>query len=74
MAMANQHALDNIDDIPCRSVKDKCCVDIPREHRAIPDPYIYSQKWLKMRGLAYTWNNPDFKLINVTTGVVTGNN
>jgi len=32
--------------------------------RARPDPYIYSQSWLYARGLAFTWDNPDFALID----------
>lgn len=27
-----------------------------------PDPLIYSQAWLKSKGLAYTWDNPDIRL------------
>lgn len=35
--------------------------------RARPDPYIYSQRWLALRHLAYTWDNPDFALIDPAT-------
>ncbi|MFT6922052.1 MAG: hypothetical protein ACJA1C_001050 [Crocinitomicaceae bacterium] len=61
------------DNVPCRKVKDTSCIKIPVKNRARPDPYIYSQDWLKLRGMGYTWNNPDFKLINAATNQETNN-
>jgi hypothetical protein len=43
-----------------------CCITPPEEMRPRPDPYIYSQFWLYLRGLAFTWDNPDFTLIDST--------
>lgn len=39
-----------------------CCLEPPPQMRPRPDPYIYSQGWLQSRGIAYTWDNPDFTL------------
>jgi hypothetical protein len=43
------------------------CFNIP-DLRARPDPYIYSQFWLFIRGLAFTWDNPDFAIIDPDDG------
>lgn len=44
------------------------CFNKP-EVRPRPDPYIYSQFWLYIRGLAFTWDNPDFALIDPDDGL-----
>lgn len=49
-----------------RNPQDACCADNPHT-RARPDPYIYSQQWLQLRHLAYTWDNPDFTLVDPAT-------
>lgn len=41
--------------------------------RARPDPYIYSQQWLHLRGIGYTWDNPDFTIREKDTGAVVDN-
>jgi hypothetical protein len=41
-----------------------CCIWPPEGMRPRPDPYLYSQEWLYLRGLAYTWDNPDFSLVD----------
>ena len=48
------------------------CFNIPNI-RPRPDPYIYSQYWLHLRGIAYTWDNPDFKIIDPINGVAVDN-
>src|SRR5262245_41629842 len=48
------------------------CFTIPRL-RARPDPYIYSQFWLSLRGIAFIWDNPDFAIINPLNGNVVDN-
>ncbi|HWH07821.1 MAG TPA: hypothetical protein VNX21_01390 [Candidatus Thermoplasmatota archaeon] len=53
---------------PRRDVQERCCIDLPPHIRARPDPYIYSQEWLRQRGLAYVWDNPDFRLLAVPGG------
>ena len=53
-----------------RDYRDVCCLHLPPTIRARPDPYVYSQQWLASRGLAITWDNPDFRLIDVTTGTI----
>jgi hypothetical protein len=53
-----------------RDYRDACCIILPPKIRARPDPYVYSQQWLRSRGIAVTWDNPDFRLIDVTTGAV----
>lgn len=70
---ANAKVKYKYDGVPCRKVKDTSCIKIPHRNRARPDPYIYSQDWLMLRGMAFTWNNPDFKLINVVTNQETNN-
>lgn len=52
--------------------RDADCFSRP-DLRARPDPYIYSQQWLHLRGLAYTWDNPDFTLIDPGTGLAVDN-
>jgi hypothetical protein len=56
-----------------RGERDECCLDPPPEIRARPDPYIYSQTWLMARGLAVTWDNPDFTIIDPVTGLAVDN-
>jgi hypothetical protein len=51
-----------------RSETDICCTDPPPDIRARTDPYIYSQYWLWLRGMAYIWDNPDFTIIDQVTG------
>jgi hypothetical protein len=48
------------------------CIWIPDEHNLRPDPYIYSQDWLKSRGMSYTWDNPDIEIIDTTNGSSVG--
>lgn len=48
---------------------DDCCIDLPDDMRPRPDPYVYSQDWLDARGFAYSWDNPDFVLID-SAGVI----
>src|SRR5262245_65040917 len=43
------------------------CFTIPRL-RARPDPYVYSQFWLFLRGIAFSWDNPDFAIIDPLSG------
>jgi hypothetical protein len=43
-----------------------CCIQPPAGMRPRPDPYIYSQQWLQLRGIAYSWDNPDFTLRDST--------
>ncbi|MFZ1221392.1 MAG: hypothetical protein WAO00_19030 [Chthoniobacterales bacterium] len=50
-----------------RGEKDVCCLDPPPEIRARTDPYIYSQFWLWLRGIAFVWDNPDFTIIDAAT-------
>lgn len=62
-------------EIFCRKRKKEpgipvCCIEVPPEMRPRPDPSIYSQKWLMARGIAVTWENPDFRLIELSTGTV----
>jgi hypothetical protein len=45
------------------------CFTIP-QLRARPDPYMYSQFWLFLRGIAFTWDNPDFAIIDPLNGSV----
>jgi hypothetical protein len=52
------------------NVVDVCCLKLPDNIRAQPDPYIYSQEWLMKRGFAVTWDNPDFRIIEDATGNV----
>jgi len=52
-----------------RKFENACCTDVPWDVRARPDPFIYSQQWLASRGLAVTWDNPDFRLVDVATGL-----
>lgn len=51
-----------------RRVDYKDCLRIPDERNLRPDPYIYSQDWLKLRGISYTWDNPDIEVIDTTNG------
>lgn len=51
-----------------RDFREVACIPIPPDIRARPDPFIYSQQWLRMRGLAVTWDNPDFRLLDAHTG------
>ncbi len=44
------------------------CLDIP-DARHRPDPYIYSQFWLYLRGIGFTWDNPDFAIIDPADGM-----
>lgn len=53
-----------------RDYRDACCIVLPPSIRARPDPYVYSQQWLRSRGLGVTWDNPDFHLRDVGTGAV----
>ena len=53
-----------------RRYKDQDCLTPPPDIRARPDPYIYSQEWLSARGLAVTWDNPDFVIIDQATGTL----
>ena len=39
-----------------------CCLRPPEGMRPRPDPSIYSQEWLHLRGIGFTWDNPDFTL------------
>ncbi len=55
-----------------RRVKYLDCLWIPDEHNLRPDPYIYSQDWLKSRGLSYSWDNPDIEIIDTTNGSSVG--
>lgn len=66
--------LETILEIFCRKkVKDTgkevCCLHIPENLRPRPDPSIYCQKWLMDRGFGVTWNNPDFNLVEIATGL-----
>ena len=70
--------LEMIYEIFCRKRKKEpgkpvCCLEVPPELRPRPDPSVYSQKWLMARGLGVTWTNPDFRLIEVATGIVADN-
>jgi hypothetical protein len=47
-----------------RTRGEDCCIRPPDQLRPRPDPYVYSQGWLHLRGLAYTWDNPDFTLLD----------
>ncbi len=49
--------------------RERGCFTPPPQIRARPDPYLYSQPWLDQRGLAYTWDNPDFTLVDPESGV-----
>ncbi len=51
-----------------RRVQYRNCINIPDEHNLRPDPYIYSQDWLKARGMAYIWDNPDIDIIDDLSG------
>lgn len=51
-----------------RDYRDVNCLTPPEHIRARPDPFIYSQQWLAARGLAVTWDNPDFRIIDPITG------
>lgn len=53
-----------------RRFRDRDCLTPPVDVRARPDPYIYSQEWLASRGLAVTWDNPDFTLVDSASGAV----
>lgn len=53
--------------------KDLCCINPPPEIRARTDPYVYSQQWLWLRGIAFVWDNPDFTIIDKSTGLVVNN-
>ena len=55
-----------------RKFHDVCCIDVPWNIRARPDPFIYSQQWLMSRGLAVVWDNPDFRLIDPAGGAEVG--
>lgn len=52
-----------------RDYRDIRCLTPPPHVRARPDPFIYSQQWLFSRGLAVTWDNPDFRIFDRATGV-----
>lgn len=70
--------LEMIYEVFCRKRKKEpgipvCCLEIPPELRPRPDPSVYSQKWLMARGLGVTWTNPDFRLVEVATGIVADN-
>jgi hypothetical protein len=41
-----------------------CCIKPSDDMRPRPDPYVYSQEWLQLRNIAYTWDNPDFTLLD----------
>ena len=56
-----------------RVESDACCIAPPTNIRARPDPFIYSQQWLEARHIAYTWDNPDFTLIDPATGAPVNN-
>lgn len=60
------------DTPPPRKYRDVCCADIPWHIRARPEPFIYSQQWLTSRGIAITWDNPDFRLIDSVTNLPVG--
>lgn len=51
--------------------RDRGCIRPPDWMLARPDPYVYSQFWLEQRGLAYTWDNPDFAIVDPGTGTKT---
>jgi hypothetical protein len=53
-----------------KHVTDVCCLKLPGNIRAQPDPYIYSQEWLMKRGFAVVWDNPDFRIIEDSSGNV----
>src|SRR5689334_1668954 len=53
-----------------RDYSDACCLDLPLDVLGRPDPYVYSQSWLRARGLAVTWDNPDFRLWDIATGAL----
>jgi hypothetical protein len=55
-----------------RDYVDINCFRPPPETRARPDPSIYSQFWFKLRNIGFTWDNPDFKLIDTATGTAIG--
>lgn len=55
-----------------RKYRDVRCTRVPNDIRARPDPYLYSQDWLSSRGLAVVWDNPDFQIIDVATGLPVG--
>lgn len=55
-----------------RKYQEVCCFIPPREIRARPDPYIYSQQWLRLRHLAVVYDNPDFRILEATTGTPVG--
>src|SRR5438270_9418987 len=48
------------------------CFNKP-DMRPQPDPYIYSQWWLFSRGLAFTWDNPDFSILDPKNGLPVDN-
>jgi len=47
-----------------------CCLRPPEGMRPRPDPSIYSQEWLYLRGIGFTWDNPDFTLYDELGNVV----
>lgn len=51
-----------------RRFRDRDCLTPPVDIRARPDPNIYSQEWLSSRGLAVTWDNPDFRIFDTASG------
>ena len=53
-----------------RKFQPVCCLSPRNTVRARTDPYIYSQSWLESRGLAVTWDNPDFSICDAATGAV----
>lgn len=57
-----------------RDEKAPCCIDPPPDIRARTDPYIYSQFWLWLRGIAFVWDNPDFTIIDTATELPAGSN
>lgn len=51
-----------------RMVDYRKCIPIPDDNNLRPDPYIYSQDWLKARGISYVWDNPDIEVIDDING------
>lgn len=52
-----------------KTKRDRGCIRPPGDVLARPDPFIYSQFWLEQRGIAYTWDNPDFALVDPDSGL-----
>jgi hypothetical protein len=71
-ALARRDHKDGSGTAPPRKYRDVCCADFPWHIRARPEPFIYSQQWLSSRGLAVTWDNPDFRLIDLESSLPVG--